>query len=499
MIQRVVLLSCIFGGTLAAPAWCRPLSAKTDAGVLTPPTAIVETAGRAPKNLPHPPQNPGDAETRRPRRMADAGANGYRRAVNVMTFSDLRALARISPWFVRAAGAAMAKYRSRQIALDDYRFVDINGDGKSEIAMIGRFSDGKKTRHYLSVYEISDTFEAILRYERIQNMRQVHPETYRQSLDFVRNDTRQTLPGLGFCEDWQIASWQYHECHEILMDPEWRPQVLAYRVETSEPRAHFRQLHSYDFRSDEARRAYWQIPDGAFMPALHRETRYAMMFATPDAALSGPSRLPLQTAARYGAKNTAIQYGARWNDSGLYLSFAVDDGDIIPPETCGAQMSLQHADHIELWLDLNPDLRIRRDQPQTWVNHFEETYRGTPFRHDIDPDIFAFAVTPDGCFTAIHPVNSHWENGIETRAEKTALGYRVDIFIPSTFYRIDNMRALAPYASISLTARQHDIHADNRFCAVATSEWQWADPFTLGQLWILPDERAPLPFPIRGF
>ena len=60
------------------------------------------------------------------------------------------------------------------------------------------------------------------------------------------------------------------------------------------------------------------------------------------------------------------------------------------------------------------------------------------------------------------------------------------------------MQKIAGPQGIGMSLIQHDIHENGDFESSKTSQWQWADPFTFGQLWLLRTSSAKSPtFPFE--
>ena len=347
----------------------------------------------------------------------------------------------------------------------------------------------------LSVYDFDENHAPILRYEKSQMIDDRNSGSdYVQSIEARKN-------GFQFCEDWQIASWMVHECHEINMNQTWEPFVLSHEIQTSEPKAHSSQSNYFNFGTLQASRDYDRIPDGPFMPPLHRKAEYSMIFASQDMSLPALPVLlqPTQSSSYLNENEHApIMYDIRWNDSGVYLSFELTDMDILDQESCSDQMSVQQADHLELWFDLSPALAIRSDQPQSWMLEYEKNYRNEPYRHSLDADVYGLAVTPDGCVIPMAPTRDHWPVVPQVSTEIRAAGYRVHVFVPASFYGKKAMSEMDRAQGLGFSARQHDIHTTGSYESVATSSWQWPDPFTFGQIWLMPASGTlPPPFPLQ--
>ena len=381
--------------------------------------------------------------------------------------------------------------KKRGLEAIDVRFSDTNGDGTLELVTLASHAIQGKRFFVLSVLDFDDALRPILRFERRTPAPRIDPAHYRPEIAALAR-------GFESCESWSIASWTLRECHHLTFDETWAPRVSAYTVTTREPRSHASQTNAFDFDAREAMRAYSQLPEGAFMPAIQRQARYALIVAPQDDTLPGLTALDTPYLAEFRPNHEPIAYQVRWNDAGLYLSLNLRDADPVVPQACSDPMDIQFHDHVEIWLDLNPALQIQRDAPQSWLADYESAYRAMPFRHDIDADVMAFAVTPNACLVPITPTRQNWRVLPQTQAARTQDGYRVDIFLPAELFNTRLMSQLANALGIGFTARQHDVHADASFSDQATSDWTWPDPFTFGQIWLLPDSASQNPpFPLQ--
>ncbi|MBQ9818232.1 MAG: hypothetical protein IJM59_12320 [Proteobacteria bacterium] len=413
-----------------------------------------------------------------------------------LSFDDIAALRNVSMFHIKASIRLQNRIRERRLKLIDYIFADADGDGKLDIVTLSQKTDAKnRTQLVLGVYSVDEQFNPVLRYEKSQIVRD--DSSQQQYFQRIAADKK---AGFTFCEDWKIASWDVVECHDLLFSPSWIPGVQAHSVTTSEAKAHSSQTNRFDFKTKLASRSYERLPDGPFMPALRRQNEYAMIFAPLDETLSAsPHPLtPTQSAAFPSTDHPPIRYDIRWNSSGIHMSFVLTDEDLEYTSSCSDQISVQQSDHLELWFDLNPSLNIKRDSPQSWMLEYEKEYQNEPYRHSIDSDIFGLAVLPGGCIVPMAPTRNNWHTMPEISVQHHAGGYRVDIYIPSKFYQAENMLQFDRSLGLGFTARQHDIHSDRPYDSLATSEWQWPDPFTFGQIWLLGRESAwPPPFPLQ--
>lgn len=412
-----------------------------------------------------------------------------------LTVDNISKLSRLNEFYLKAALRTQNKLKQRNLKLIDYYFVDANDDATFEIAALSESKDeSSRIIQHLSIYDFDDDITPMLRYERTQTAKD-NAQTQQYSQQISALDQGMTL-----CEDWQIASWNIHECHDILFDENWQPQVLKNTIRTSEPKAHSSQSNTFDFRSRTASRTYERLPDGPYMPPLRRAVSYAMLFAPRNETLP-PMPQTLETAMSAGfsddSDHAPIRYGLSWNAHGLYLSLDLRDDDVMEPGTCSDQLSVQLTDHAELWFDLNPALEIKRDSPISWLLEYEKNYQNEPYRHSIDDDIYGLAITADGCVVPMTPSRHHWHTMPKIEVTPGKKGYHIDIFIPSSFYRSTDKQPLNRALGIGFTVRQHDIHASG-FDSVATSQYQWPDPFTFGQIWMLPGEAYRVPtFPLQ--
>ena len=409
---------------------------------------------------------------------------------------DLRALTALpnaKSWMVKAAYRTIRKQKQRRLVLLDYRFADANDDGKYEIVTLSFAPDAHdRTRYVVGVYSFNQNGEPVLRFEKKQKQTAPYePGNFTQTIDSPEK-------GFTLCEHWRMQTWDIHECHDILLDGDWNPNVLLHTVETSESSTHAAQMNRFDFRNGMASRAYSRLPDGPFMPALQRQTEYAMIFASQNQAL------PMAPAAIKTAQMPAIsdhesmRAGASWNDHGLYITLALTDIDIVEPQSCSDQISIQQYDHAEVWFDLNPALEIQPKSPETWQLEYQKNYHNAPYRHDIDADVYGIAITPNLCVVPLTPSREHWHAMPQVTASKLASGYQLNIFIPSSFYGVSSMTQLKRAQGLSFTARQHDRHPDGHFDHTATSSFEWPDPFTFGQIWLTtPATSFPPPFPLQ--
>lgn len=389
---------------------------------------------------------------------------------------------------LHAALHLVERTHARKMRLLDYKFSDVNGDGALEVSAISEFRDKSGVLRLFSVYEFDSSAHPMLRYEK------------RQTLDDAGRYS-QTLAGLelgiGYCEDWQISSWQIHECHDIVFDRAWQPWVSRHEIRTADSGGASSQRNVFDFRNRRASRSYARLPDGPFMPALSRYAGYDMIFAPHDAELSQASSLRVSQATSSGA-HEPVAYAVSWNSKGVYYAFEFRDGDLRTPEACSDQLSVQKVDHAEFWFDLEPSLEINRDAPQSWQLEYEKDYGSEPYRHSLDSSIFGVAVTADGCVVPMSPARNYWPAQPKITASGQPGGYRIEMFMPAEFFGVSDMKQLDRSIGLSFTALQHDVHGDMSWETVSTSDWRWPDPFTFAQIWLLPQARAPIPpFPLQ--
>lgn len=427
-----------------------------------------------------------------------------------LALADLARIPHINRWFLKAAWNVVNKVKQRKQLLLSYTFLDVNGDGTSEAVVLAQTERRGSLRQSLAVYSFTDELVPILRFERHQNIAST-VINYSRSVDKSNDDY-----GFSFCEDWRIASWQFRECHDIAFDAQWRAIVRAYEIKTREPQAYAAQYNRFDFKQMTATRTYSHLPDGSFLPAKSRSSDYEMIFAAYD---DDKSKTPtLSRTAKFGSKTEPLAYAASWNDDELLLVIDLQDDDVFdqnlklqnaipqnnaitanstvealppadkttPTETaCNETIALQTTDHVEIWIDLAPALQIDRNAPQTWQSEYENAYQQSPFRHEIDADIYAFAVTANGCVVPIHPMRDYWHGEPNAQIIHNPDGYTVNLKIPAPVFGTSSMRELAGPQGIGLSIIQHDIREDGDFETSKTSQWQWADPFSFGQLWLI--------------
>ena len=400
----------------------------------------------------------------------------------------------VSSFHLRAALKIQLRMKQRGMKLVDYRFADTNNDGKPEVVTLSEVSANRGNAVLvLGVYDFDEEFNPILRYEKTQSIDNAANRTYAQRIE-------SRSPGFSFCESWQIASWNIDECHEIIMDLNWNPGVVSHQIRTSEPKAHSVQSNAFNFETGLASRTYDRLPEGPFMPPLHRTAAYHLLFSNPDKTLAPvPARLSsLNPVSMQSEDHLPILLGSKWNEHGLYFSIVLSDNDIVADSVCHDQASVQLVDHIEFWFDKSPDLAIQSDNPQSWLLEYRKDYNTEPYRHSLDNDIFGFAVTAGGCLVPMAPTRDAWPVMPQMVYEKGASGYRVDVFVPAAFFGVSSLNHIDHSLGIGLSVRQHDIHDDDSWQSIATSNFHWPDPFTIGQIWLPPSGAAwPPPFPMQ--
>lgn len=433
-----------------------------------------------------------------------------------LAIADLKRLQNFDGWFLKAAWAVVNKVHWRKQSLLSYTFHDVNDDGAYEAIVLAQTERRGTLRQSLAIYSFDDDLAPILRFEHHQNIASTVANYTRTVGDSPANR------GFAFCEDWRIASWQFHECHDLFFDAQWRARVQAYEITTREPQAHAAQYNRFDFEQMTATRTYSHLPDGSFLPARAQSADYEMVFAPYDETKSialSPNR-----SAKYGTKSTPLSYAVSWNDDALNIAIDAHDDDVFgsingiqnniqsnhqgvkqyskptlramiddmahdvarsQSPMCRETMALQTIDHVEVWLDLAPALQIDRNAPQTWQAEYEKSYNQSPYRHEIDADVYAFAITANGCIVPIHPMRDYWRGLPIAHVKPTPSGYVVDVQIPASFLGAQSMQKIAGPQGIGMSLIQHDIHENGDFESSKTSQWQWADPFTFGQLWLL--------------
>lgn len=407
-----------------------------------------------------------------------------------LTVADLANIPNIDIQLLRTVAAIQKKIKTRRQNLLQYRFVDVNDDGILEAAVLSQNQLQNRLRQTLSIYSFDQTGRLSLRFEHHQNISQA-ATNYEKNIE-IDNSI------LKICENWAIASWNFKECQKIVFDADWNARVAFYELQTREPLANASQSIAFDFAALRAKRAYSHLPQGAFMPAIRRDAQFDMIFATRNPSL--PPEISQNTS--FGDHNIPLQFSASWNDQSVHLSIHAADDDIDKTTdddaSCNDTLSIQTMDHIELWFDLDPALSIDRNTPQTWQFDYENTYRQMPFRHDIDAAIFALAITPSGCIVPIHPIRDYWRNLPSASVSSSPNGYRIDIDIDAGFFDVDSLQKIAGPQGFGLTIRQHDRHQNGDFDNAQSSQFQWPDPFTFGQIWLLNRNRFELPlFPLE--
>lgn len=413
---------------------------------------------------------------------------------NTLSILDIKNLLNIDKFHVKTALRVHSRVQHRKMKLLDYRFADVNDDGALEIAALSQTQDNRQRKQLVfSIYDFDDELAPILRFEKYQlyDTENAHP-LYQMSIESLS-------PGVSLCENWKVASWLIHECHDIKFNDEWLPEVLSHQTTTNEPETHATQADSFNFETATASRSYERLPEGSFMPPLRRTAEYRMIFATPNETLPpNPVDIaPRTTPSLDDEKHAPLYLASRWNNDGIYISIELRDADITPSQNCTDEQAIQLQDHLELWFDLSPSLAVSSDAPQAWLLEYEKDYQNEPYRHAIDSDIFGLAVMPNGCTIPMTPMRQTWHAMPDTRVRQTPAGYIVDLFIPASFFMFKTLKTFDRSLGIGFTARQHDIHPDAPFDSVATSQWHWPDPFTFGQIWLLPENAAwPPPFPL---
>ena len=413
---------------------------------------------------------------------------------------SLNAHENASAFHVQAAVYVQSQLKERQLELMEYRFTDTNADGSQEIVSLSSMEDGKHQRYLVvNVYDFDDNLAPILRYEKKQlipgkektKRTSVSKQQYRQHIEAAD-------PGFSLCEDWSIASWNIHECHLIQFDRAWMPRVMRHDIETSEPQAHSSQTNSFQFSNQLASRSYRRLPEGSFMPALSRDSQFVMVFVPLNENLeAAPTRLEYQQSSSF-SEHVPFQFASAWNSEGLYLSFDFTDETRIEPASCTETVAVQQVDHAEFWFDLNPSLKIDRNNPESWMLEYEKDYQNEPYRHHIDNDIFGLAITSNGCIIPMTPTREQWLVMPEVNYETTEYGYRLDVYIPADFYGVEDLKLLNRSLGLGFTARQHDVDNEYRFSETATSEFKWPDPFTFGEIWLKPEGAAyPPHYPLQ--
>lgn len=427
-------------------------------------------------------------------RNAARDSSQEKKAVYKTDFSSLQYLSNASVFHLKAAMKIQVRLKNRRMKLVDYRFTDVNNDGKSEVVTLSEVPANRgNVILVLSVYDFDDKLNPILRYEKSQSVDNADNRTYVQRIE-------PRSPGFSFCENWKIASWSVDECHDILMDLNWEPGVIMHQVRTSEPKAHSAQSNVFDFENRLALRTYDRLPDGPFMPPLHRDANYRLLFADSDKELAPvPARISnLSPVSMTHNDHLPILFGSKWNEHGLYFSIVLSDDDMIADSVCSDQISVQLVDHVEIWFDKSPDLAIQSDNPQSWLLEYKKDYKNEPYRHSLDNDVFGLAVTANGCLVPMAPTRNGWPVIPQMVYEKIASGYRIDVFVPAAFFGVSSLKKIDHSLGIGMSVRQHDIHADDSWQSIATSDFQWPDPFTIGQIWLLPTDAVwPPPFPMQ--
>lgn len=234
------------------------------------------------------------------------------------------------------------------------------------------------------------------------------------------------------------------------------------------------------------------------MPALSRNTQYVMVFAPiNETADRGPARLEYEQFSAF-SDHTPFRFGAAWNSGGIYFSFDFTDENLIAPTSCTESIAIQQVDHAELWFDLNPSLKIDRNNPDSWMLEYEKDYQNEPYRHHLDSDVFGLAITPNGCIVPMSPTRDQWPVMPEVNYESTDYGYRLDVYIPAKFYGVEDISQMNRSLGLGFTARQHDFDGEYRYSETSTSEFRWPDPFTFGELWLKPSSAAyPPHYPLQ--
>lgn len=426
--------------------------------------------------------------------------------------AQLQALSGLSFWHLRALANLKKRLHSRKLELLDYRFSDVNDDDDVELITQSKGQTGQKETWIVGVYSISADSSVKLRYEYAQNTttdKQTNGQ--RHYMQAIQGLTR----GFSLCEAWQADTWIIHECNDIVLGDTWQAYVLKQRIENREQSSLTSQMTVFDFANRKAERSYTRIPTGPFMPSIKRQNAFAMIYAFFDdsqqktktdhaqqlvTAIPTKNLADFTLRAQYIVHNHAangtipppITVQAQYNDLQLKLKIWVQDESIVTLPQCGDDAAIQQADHVALWFDLNPDPSIQNNT-ESWMLEFQKAYRINPFRHELDEGIVGIAVTSNNC---VVPLTQHPKRHAQPQivAEATPNGYRVDVVIPAAFLGVDRLSELDRPQGINFSAIQHDTNAErDRFFTQATSQWQWPDPFSFGQIWLLPQKPSLLP------
>jgi hypothetical protein len=331
---------------------------------------------------------------------------------------------------------------------------------------------------------------------------------------------------LRICEAWRVQGWRNETCTIIEYSAQWKARVIEEgNAQTEEP-LRAQKTSYYNFELRDARRAYLCVPQLPSMPLQQRQTRYSFIYSewqdelealpAPVAwdeskALALKYKIASSTPRDwFGATDdklfsqSKVSVQSRWNTRGISLGIWIHDKDIaLTHSYCGDDSELSAYDHIAIWFDLNPSYHRDTKTTEDWELKYAAAYAENPYRHEMDPEIFALAVLPNACAVYLHPAQEeHWYAKPEIKSSKTHTGYFIEVFFPAAFFRKQILQKQKHFTqNLGLSVIYHDlVQSDEEliFQNLANSEWKWGDPYSFGELLLLPpaSDEKPL-FPLQ--
>lgn len=338
---------------------------------------------------------------------------------------------------------------------------------------------------------------------------------------------------LRICESWSVGAWRNESCSLIEWNKSWVAHVLEDFTRVTNQAQLSQTEQYYHFGDRLAQRSYTRIPKSAQLPIVQRRTSYDVVlshwsetnfqhaetvawnessametvFSVRDNA--GDIRQTPQIGAHTTLSHGVIKVQSQWNSHGLWLGIWIRDLTPSPQPGSCEQADTQESntlgttDHLALWFDLNPSLHTTSTPAESWEEAYVKGYDENPIRHEMDPNVYAIAVQANGCVTRMHPDTANSWSGIPQFITSPIVGgFFVQAFVPTSFFKLSDLRAWNKHAQgIGFSAVYHDsLDSENAliFRDLATSEWRWGDPYSFGELILLPAQAESLPeFPLQ--
>lgn len=389
---------------------------------------------------------------------------------------------------------------------------DLDKDGRNEVVAQVETTD-RPSETALWVYKKSPDGQKFIKVNEYPNIIQCSGSSKELVQQFYLDGE-----DLSICEQWRMGTWLNQECSTVRWDQNWDIRLVRQQSRTVWENIPSERTTTFDFLAQKAARSYIHIPKGCQLPLKRRAAQYDMVLSRwtdknptvngiPDEnEWCGDNSEILNGQNACFDKKRRIQVRSLWNASGLWFGIWVkDETPISLQQACHPEADIQKADHVAVWLDLSDRLVMDDIPKEDWEEHYQQVYDENPYRHGLDDKMFGIAATfgENACVLGLHPDLNNWN--VKPEIQTTDIpgeGHFVEIYFSASMFGKTDLRQYdGRINGIGFSVVYHDMAAWNSLDDMhdyATSDWQWADPFSMGQLWMLPPDTPSLPpYPLQ--